>query len=114
MEYLNRACLEAVSADVFRATQPFPWKNLQSSLTPEGFEALRQNLPDTSRAEKQVGKKRGYGQAPHDRFLLHYRPGVTVAPAWQEFLAELQGPVYQDFLRRLLGPRTFIPPFWGL
>ncbi|MGA7523854.1 MAG: 2OG-Fe(II) oxygenase [Acidobacteriaceae bacterium] len=111
MDYLNRACLEAVAAEVFQATQPYPWTNLANSLTPEGYEALRQNMPDTAQAEKQVGKKRGYGQAPHDRFLLHYRPGVTVAPAWQEFLAELRGPVYQDFLRRVLGPQTFIPTF---
>ena len=104
MDYLNRACLEAVSPEAFRATQPYPWTNLENSLTPEGYEALRASLPDTSQAEMQVGKKRSYGQAPHDRFLLHYRPGVSVAPAWQEFLAELQGPVYQDFLRRVLGP----------
>lgn len=111
MDYLNRACLEAVSPEAFRATQPYPWTNLENSLTPEGYEALRASLPDTSQAEMQVGKKRSYGQAPHDRFLLHYRPGVSVAPAWQEFLAELQGPVYQDFLRRVLGPHTFIPTF---
>jgi hypothetical protein len=58
-----------------------------------------------------VGKKRAYGQGPHDRFLLHYRPGVEVSQPWKEFLAELQGPVYGDFLRRLLGPKTFIPTF---
>jgi len=111
MEFLNRACLQAVSADVFQATQPYPWTNLASSLTPEGYEALRQSLPDTAQAEKQVGKKRGYGQAPHDRYLLHYRPGVSLSPAWQQFLAELQGPVYHDFLRRVLGPHRFIPTF---
>jgi len=111
MEFLNRACLDDVSADVFQAAQPYPWTNLAGSLTPEGYEALRQSLPDTAQAEKQVGKKRGYGQAPHDRFLLHYRPGVSVSPMWQQFLAELQGPVYQNFLRRVLGPHRFIPTF---
>jgi len=111
MEFLNRACLQAVSADDFQATQPYPWTNLANSLTPQGYEALRQSLPDTVQAEKQVGRKRGYGQAPHDRFLLHYRPGVSISPMWQQFLAELQGPVYQDFLRRVLGPRTFLPTF---
>jgi hypothetical protein len=111
MDYLNRACLEAVSAANFRARQPYPWTNLENSLTPEAYEALRQSMPDTSQADKQVGVKRGYGQGPHDRFLLHYRPGVNVAQPWKEFLAELQGPVYQDFLRRVLGPHHFIPTF---
>jgi 2OG-Fe(II) oxygenase superfamily len=111
MDYLNRACLEAVSADVFQAAQPYPWANFASTLTAEGYEALRQSLPDTALAEKQIGRKRGYGQAPHDRFLLHYRPGVSLSPPWREFLAELQGPVYQDFLRRVLGRHTFIPTF---
>lgn len=111
MDYLNRACLDAVSANVFRAAHPYPWTSLENSLTPEGYEALRQSLPDTSQAEKQIGKKRGHGQAPHDRFLLHYRPGVSLPLAWQEFLAELQAPVYLDFLRRVLGPHSFIPTF---
>lgn len=111
MHYLNSTCLEAVSAEGFRATQPYPWTNLESSLTPEGYEALRQSLPDTEQADKQVGIRRGYGQAPHDRYLLHYRPGLQIAEPWKEFLEELQGPVYQDFLRRVLGPRTFIPTF---
>ncbi len=111
MNYLNRACLDAVSADAFRARHPYPWANLENSLTPEGYEALRQTMPDTSQADKQVGIKRGYGQGPHDRYLLHYRPGVVVAQPWQEFLTELNGPVYQEFLRRVLGPHTFIPTF---
>lgn len=111
MEYLNRAILQALSAEGFREQQPYPWTNLANTLTPEGYEALRQSMPDTSQAEKQVGKKRAYGQAPHNRFLLHYRPGVEVAQPWKEFLAELQGPVYMDFLRRVLGPREFIPTF---
>ncbi len=111
MDYLNRASLDAVSADTFRATHPYPWTNLENSLTPEGYEALRQSMPDTSQADRQVGRKRGYGQAPHDRYLLHYRPGVSISQPWQEFLAELNGSVYQDFLRRVLGPHNFIPTF---
>lgn len=111
MEYLNRACLEAVSADKFQACHPYPWVNLESTLTPEGYEALRRTMPDTSQADRQVGVKRAYGQGPHDRFLLHYRPGVTLATEWHDFLAELEGPVYQQFLTRLLGPHHFLPTF---
>ena len=111
MDYLNRACLEAVSKEEFGASQPYPWVGLKDSLTAEGYEALRQSLPDVAGFDRQVGIKRGYGQAPHDRYLLHYLPGMEVAQPWKEFLAELQGDVYQSFLRRVLGPRKFIPTF---
>lgn len=111
MDYLNRACLEAVSPGEFQARQPYPWTNLEASLTPEGYEALRQNLPAVVDFDRQVGIRRGYGQAPHDRYLLHYRPSLDIAQPWKEFLAELQGPVYQSFLRRVLGAHTFIPTF---
>jgi len=58
MEYLNRAVLDAVAEDAFRNRQPYPWTNLENTLTPEGYEALRQSLPDTTQADKQVGIKR--------------------------------------------------------
>jgi hypothetical protein len=111
MKYLNRACLYSLTPQAFQSSRPYPWTTLANSLTPEGYEMLRETLPDVQGFDRQVGKKRGYGQAPHDRYLLHYRPTLVVAQPWQEFLAELQGPVYQDFLRRVLGPRTFIPTF---
>jgi hypothetical protein len=111
MEYLNRVCLDSVSPRAFQARQPYPWINLENSLTPAGWETLRQSLPDVQAFDRQVGKKRGHGQAPHDRFLLHYLPGLGIAEPWKDFLAELQGPVYQDFLRRTLGSHAFIPTF---
>lgn len=111
MDYLNRACLAAVSAEEFQSRQPYPWTTVEGSLTSEGYEALRQSLPAVEGFDRQVGIRRGYGQAPHDRYLLHYRPGLELAPPWQQFIAELQGPVYQQFLRRVLGPRTLIPTF---
>jgi hypothetical protein len=111
MNYLNRECLEKLSAEDFQKRQPYPWAGLQQTLTPEGYERLRETLPAVDGFNKMVGIKRAYGQGPHDRFLLHYHPGLGIAEPWKEFLAELQGPVYQDFLRRVLGPRTFIPTF---
>jgi hypothetical protein len=111
MDYLDRTCLEAVSAEQFQVREPYPWTSLQGSLTPEGYDALRQSLPAVKDFDRQVGIRRGYGQAPHDRYLLHYRQGLELQAPWQEFIAELQGPVYQDFLRRVLGSRTFIPTF---
>jgi len=111
MEYLNRKSLEGLSAENFQSRQPYPWANLEQTLTPEGYEQLRDTLPAVEGFDRQVGIKRAYGQAPHDRFLLHYLPGLDIAGPWKEFLAELQGPLYQEFLRRVLGPREFIPTF---
>ena len=111
MQYLNRERLEAVSAEGFRNRQPYPWTTIEESLTPEGYECLRQTLPEVGAFERQVGIKRAYGQGPHDRFLLHYHPSLNLAEPWKEFIAELQGETYQSFLRRILGPKTFIPTF---
>jgi len=111
MQYLNRERLDAVSAEGFRNRQPYPWTTIEESLTPEGYECLRQTLPEVGAFERQVGIKRAYGQGPHDRFLLHYHPSLNLAEPWKEFIAELQGDTYQSFLRRILGPNTFIPTF---
>ncbi|MGB9288202.1 MAG: hypothetical protein WCC31_05810 [Terracidiphilus sp.] len=108
MEYLNQNALEHLSSEIFQARQPYPWTGIENSLTPEGFETLRLNLPDVARFNKMVGVKRAYGQGPHDRFLLHYQPWLELAEPWKEFIAELQGDTYQSFLRRMLGPHQFI------
>jgi hypothetical protein len=111
VEYLNLKRLNKIPAESFQSRDPYPWANIEQSLTREGYERLRACMPTVERFNKHEGVKRAYGQAPHDRFLLHYRPGMEIAGPWQEFLAELQGPVYQDFLRRMLGNHTFIPTF---
>lgn len=111
MEYLNCKCLEAISQETFQSQKPYPWVNIEGSLTPEGYERLRETLPDVGKFNKLVGVKRAYGQKPHDRYLLHYQPSLELAEPWKEFIAELRGEFYQSFLRPLLGPRTFIPTF---
>lgn len=103
MSYLNQASLDAASAAAFRQRQPYPWTHMQGTLTPEGWDKLRAGLPEISEFRKMVGVKRAHGQAPHDRGILHYLEGMDVAPSWQEFIAELQGPAYAAFLRRMLG-----------
>lgn len=110
MQYLDPARLEQISARDFQDRQPYPWADIPNSLTPEGFETLRQALPDVAEDgfQKMVGVKRAYGQAPHNRYILHYYPGLKLAPPWRDFIAELHGSVYQSFLRRMLGPHKFI------
>ena len=75
--------------------------NIQGTLTPEGFERLRQTLPDISAFERRVGLKRPHGQGYHDRSMLHYRKGMELPAPWSEFLAELQDDAYRSFLRRM-------------
>jgi hypothetical protein len=102
MQYLSQEAIDRVSADDFQTRRPYPWADIKGLLTPEGFARLREALPDFSLFERKVGVKRGYGQGPHDRGILHYRLGLEVPQPWKEFLAELQGENYQLFLRRML------------
>ncbi len=101
MEYLNRDSLAAVSPEIFRKQHPYPWLSLERILTEEGFRRLCENMPDLSLFNRDEGVTRGYGQAPHDRYSLHYFAGLKLPKPWMEFLAELQGADYQSFLRRM-------------
>jgi len=106
VQYLNRDVVDGLSADVFQKRQPYPWINITGTLTGEGFQLLRGSLPDVALFERMVGVKRAYGQGPHDRAILHYRPHLELSQPWKEFLAELQGEAYQLFLQRMLA----VPP----
>ncbi len=92
MDYLNQDCIRAASSEAFQHARPYPWANLERTLTPEGFERLRGSMPEESQFERRVAVKRAFGQGYHDRYILHYRPSVVVSEAWREFLDELQRP----------------------
>jgi len=112
VEYLNRERLQSLPSENFKNRSPYPWVEVENSLTEEAYARLRANLPPIEVGfDRQVGIQRAYGQAPHDRYLLHYRPGIPIAQPWQEFIAELQSPIYQSFLRRMLGDHKFILTF---
>jgi len=106
MPYLNQEVIEGISGDAFQNQRPYPWVEIKGTLNPEAFQALHDTLPDISLFERKVGVKRAYGQGPHDRAILHYRPWMEMAQPWKEFLAELKGERYQSFLRRMLN----LPP----
>jgi hypothetical protein len=103
MKYLNHGVIDAISHESYRATPPYPWISIHDTLTEEGFQSLRANLPNIDQFQKRVGIKRAYGQGYHDRSILHYHPALQLAQPWREFLAELQGDYYQSFVRRMLG-----------
>jgi len=106
VQYLNQSAIEGVSTDVFQKRQPYPWTNITGTLNADGFQVLRECLPEVSLFERKVGIKRAYGQGPHDRSILHYTPGLELSGPWKEFLGELHGETYQLFLRRMLA----LPP----
>ncbi|HET6514587.1 MAG TPA: 2OG-Fe(II) oxygenase [Thermodesulfovibrionales bacterium] len=103
MQYLNHDSIGKISHETFRKQLPYPWVNIQGTLTSEGFEQLRTTLPDASLFDKKVGVKRAHGQGYHDRYILHYRPGLPLSEPWKEFIAEIQGKGYEAFIRRMLG-----------
>ncbi len=103
MKYLNLDCLESVAAEEFQNRKPYPWVHMQGTLTSEGWDRLRATLPDISEFRRMIGVKRSYGQAPHNRGILHYLDGVNVAEPWKEFIGELRGKTYDAWVRRMLG-----------
>jgi hypothetical protein len=109
MQYLNHECIEGVSHEAFQNREPYPWVETQNTLTQQGFERLRQTLPDVELFERRVGVKRAHGQGYHDRYILHYRPDLPLSDPWREFIGELEGEVYQSFLRRMCGLRPTKP-----
>ena len=76
MTYLDSGHIESLSPEFFRGRKPYPWISIPGALTEEGFERLRNDMPEVEKFDRKVGVKRGYGQAPHDRYILHYRPGI--------------------------------------
>jgi len=107
MRFLNTEALDQLDAQAFQNQHPYPWVNPYGLLTEEGYKALCQSLPAVDRFEASFGKKRTYGQQPHDRMALSYTPDMELSPAWKAFMEELKGPVYQDFVARMLGTRDY-------
>jgi len=60
MHYLNEEVLQQLSPEDFRATPPYPWSGIENSLTPEGFETLRQSLPDVIITDLRMPNMNGF------------------------------------------------------
>jgi hypothetical protein len=103
MEYLNPDCLNGISSGSFHTQRPYPWVSIENTLTSDGFQLLRESLPDVSLFERKVGIKRAHGQCSHDRYILHHRTDLKLAEPWREFIAEIHGEIYESFLRRMFG-----------
>ena len=103
-QYLDFDALEAIDAEEYRTRKPYPWISL-TVLTDEGFEALRNNMPDLSLFEQSFGYRRVAGQQPHDRYSLEYREDIEVPAPWRDFIAELRGDRYRNAIARLFNAR---------
>lgn len=107
MKYIDYSVLKSIDGKEFRNTQPFPWINPQGALTEEGFSLLQKSYPDLALFTKTEGLERGYGQKPHDRYELKYKPGLPISKEWQEFLEEIYGDTYQAEVARIFGTKNF-------
>lgn len=103
MNYINFKRTDEIDPVAFKTRKPFPWINPEGLLTDQGYQLLKETLPDVADFERRFGEPRKFGQQSHDRFNLEYRPGCALSPAWQGFIDELQGPAYHRFLKRLYG-----------
>ncbi len=115
---LDSELLASFPAEHFTRNDPYPWFNFPELLRPEAFDALVRDFPPLERFEKHVGIARAHGQRPHDRYYLAYEQSLyhaeedgggavidhqELAPSWQAFIDELEGPEYRSFVSRLLG-----------
>ncbi len=103
MEHLNYALMDGTPPETFQNQHPYPWITMPDSLTEQGYERLRESLPDVGMFKKFVNVKRAHGQRSHDRYILHYQPHLSLEQPWKEFISELQGEKYLSFLRRTMG-----------
>lgn len=101
--FLNRSLIDAVDIAEFRAKQPFPWINPQGVIAKDKLSLLLDSMPTQDAFSSQFGYERKYGQQAHDHYSLEYEEGLELAPAWQQFVAELCDDYYRSFVCRFLG-----------
>jgi hypothetical protein len=104
-QYLGIDRLEAIDPREFRSRSPYPWANPENLLTPTGYRALLENMPDVSMFERKFGKERRADQTPHDRYSLEYVEGMAVPQPWEDFIGELRGDRYRNAIAQLFDAR---------
>jgi hypothetical protein len=57
-QYLDFDRPEAIEPREFRSRSPYPWANPEALLTPDGYRALLENMPDIALFERRFGKQR--------------------------------------------------------
>jgi hypothetical protein len=109
--FLDLTRISGLDVNRFQEARPFPFLEIEGFLTAEGYRALLRDLPDPLLFSPVFGRKRHYGQASHDRFVLQYHPLKAIPGVWRAFIAELRGASYRQLVARLLGREDFILHF---
>lgn len=104
--------LDRLSAAKFQKGEPYPYFHIDRTLTPEGYERLRETLPSLENFDRHEGMKRGHGQMPHNRFMLHYKAGLELPGPWREFLDELRGRLLPAVFATSVGAAHINPHFF--
>lgn len=101
MTYLNFDVLNKIDVVKYQNNKPYPYISFAGALYDDAYARLLSCLPDVALFEKQFGIERRHGQKYHDKYYLLYSDSVPVAPAWKEFLDELQSDEYRRFLEKM-------------
>ncbi len=105
VQYLNQQLMDSIQTAEFRGTRPFPWLNPQNFFNPEHYGELLDTLPDISQFRGSFYGTRKHGQKGHDRYVLDYEDGMSLAAPWQAVIDEMRGDSYRRFVCRLLDVR---------
>lgn len=108
MAIFDEGVISQLSPQRFRETEPFPWQCIEGFLTHETYRKLMENLPPLSQFTRSFGRRRSYGQEPHDRYSLEYRRGMSLPEPWRELLNELEQDTYRNFVARMVGHDRFL------
>lgn len=120
-EFINYEVLKNFPIPEFKARQPFPWANVPSFLTADGFRKLHSEFPSLDLFEKHDGIERLYGQRSHNRYYLAYESSIyhpdetsgvlkseQLPPAWSQFLEEMEtNKAYQSFMKELFDVNSY-------
>lgn len=119
--FMNRALLASFDRQAFLDRKPYPWRNVENFLTPEGFAALDRDFPSLELFEKHAGIERAYGQRPHNRYYLAYGSSIyhgkyieksdkgivrhhELPLVWQQFITDLEtNEDYHALIKSLFG-----------
>jgi hypothetical protein len=103
VSYLDLERFAAIDPTAYQTQLPYPFVNPEGVLREAAYRKLVENPPPLELFEKVQGKRRAYGQKPHDRLALEYRDGLPIPAPWQEFVDELRSGPYKNLLCRLVG-----------
>lgn len=107
LQIINWSLLEAIDEKSFCSRAPYPWVNLEETLSTHAQRELPASLPEFSRFTKDFGRKRAYGQKSHDRYILEWEEGMDLSPPWSAFIDELGSERYRKFIERVFGRKDF-------